>query len=103
MNAPDKNDLTLLFCIASINSILITEILYYLQEKVYNKLSKVLEAKKLYKEEGNLNPTKEELARRVGISPEKVDRLLFVARIPISMQNTVGSETDTTFQVLYRN
>ncbi|AES60705.2 putative RNA polymerase sigma-70 like domain, RNA polymerase sigma-B/F/G type [Medicago truncatula] len=69
-----------------------------LPEKVYNKLSKVLEAKKLYKEEGNLNPTKEELARRVGISPDKVDRLLFVARIPISMQNTVGSETDTTFQ-----
>ena len=57
----------------------------------------------MYKEEGNLNPTKEELARRVGISPDKVDRLLFVARIPISMQNTVGSDTETTFQVLSRS
>ncbi|KAL5067852.1 hypothetical protein RYX36_018739 [Vicia faba] len=69
-----------------------------LPEKVYNKLSKVLEAKKLYMEEGNLNPSRKELARRVGIAAEKVDSLLFVARIPISMQKTVGAETDTTFQ-----
>ncbi|KAI5395630.1 RNA polymerase sigma factor sigF, chloroplastic [Lathyrus oleraceus] len=69
-----------------------------LPEKVYNKLSKVLEAKKLYMEEGNINPSREELARRVGISADKVDTLLFVARTPISMQKTVGADTDTTFQ-----
>nr|XP_012570330.1 RNA polymerase sigma factor sigF, chloroplastic-like isoform X2 [Cicer arietinum] len=69
-----------------------------LPEKVYAKLSKVLEAKKLYMEEGNLNPTKEELAKRVGISADKVDSLLFVSRIPISMQKTVWAEHDTTFQ-----
>ncbi|GAU44918.1 hypothetical protein TSUD_25810 [Trifolium subterraneum] len=69
-----------------------------LPEKVFNNLSKVLEAKKLYMEDGNLNPTREELARRVGMTAGKVDSLLFVARIPISMQKTVGAETDTMLQ-----
>jgi DNA-directed RNA polymerase sigma subunit (sigma70/sigma32) len=75
--------------------------LYYLQEKVFHKLSKVLDAKKLYMEEGNLNPTKEELARRAGMTTSKVDSLLLVSRIPISMQKTVGADTDTLLQVLY--
>ncbi|WJX18141.1 hypothetical protein P8452_07975 [Trifolium repens] len=69
-----------------------------LPEKVFHKLSKVLDAKKLYMEEGNLNPTKEELARRAGMTTSKVDSLLLVSRIPISMQKTVGAETDTLLQ-----
>jgi len=60
-----------------------------------------MEAKKLYIQEGNLHPTKEELARRVGITVEKIDKLLYAARIPISMQQTVWADQDTTFQVLH--
>lgn len=63
-------------------------------------MGKVSETKKLYNREGNLHPTKEELARRVGITVEKLDNLLYVARIPISMQKTVWADQDTTFQVL---
>lgn len=59
-----------------------------------------MEAKKLYIQEGNLHPTKEELARRVGITADKIGQLLFVARYPISMQQTVWADQETTFQVL---
>lgn len=76
------------------------EPLHYLQENVYTLLGKVSETKKLYIREGNLHPTKEELARRVGITVEKLEKLIYVARIPISMQQTVWSDQDTTFQVL---
>ncbi|KAK7355557.1 hypothetical protein VNO80_14815 [Phaseolus coccineus] len=69
-----------------------------LPEKVYIQLGKIMEAKKLYIQEGNLHPTKEELARRVGITVEKIDKLLYAARIPISMQQTVWADQDTTFQ-----
>ncbi|KAE9612313.1 hypothetical protein Lal_00022811 [Lupinus albus] len=69
-----------------------------LPEKVYSLLGKVMEAKKLCIQEGNLNPTKEELARRVGITEEKIGELLFVARYPISMQQTVWADQETTFQ-----
>ncbi|XP_014514037.1 RNA polymerase sigma factor sigF, chloroplastic-like isoform X1 [Vigna radiata var. radiata] len=69
-----------------------------LPEKVYIQLGKVMEAKKLYIQEGNLHPTKEELARRVGITVEKIDKLLYSARTPISMQKTVWADQDTTFQ-----
>lgn len=77
-----------------------TELMCYLQEKVFILLGKVMEAKKLYIQEGNLHPTKEELARRVGVTVEKIDKLLFSARIPISMQQTVWADQNTTFQVL---
>lgn len=69
-----------------------------LPEKVYILLGKVMEAKKLYIQEGNLHPTKEELARRVGITADKIGQLLFVARYPISMQQTVWADQETTFQ-----
>ncbi|XP_028776034.1 RNA polymerase sigma factor sigF, chloroplastic [Neltuma alba] len=69
-----------------------------LPENVYTLLGKVSETKKLYIREGNLHPTREELARRVGITVEKLEKLLYVARIPISMQQTVWSDQDTTFQ-----
>ncbi|KAK7267707.1 hypothetical protein RIF29_20385 [Crotalaria pallida] len=69
-----------------------------LPERVYSLLGKVMEAKKLYIQEGNLNPTKEELARRVGITEDKIGELLFVARYPISMQQTLSADQETTFQ-----
>ncbi|XP_057425533.1 RNA polymerase sigma factor sigF, chloroplastic-like isoform X2 [Lotus japonicus] len=69
-----------------------------LPEKVYTQLGKILEAKKLYIQEGNLRPTKEDLARRVGISEDKISSLLYVARIPMSMQQTVWTDQNTTFQ-----
>lgn len=62
-------------------------------------MGKILEAKKLYIQEGNLRPTKEDLARRVGISEDKISSLLYVARIPMSMQQTVWTDQNTTFQV----
>lgn len=61
------------------------EPLHYPQENVYTLLGKVSETKKLYIREGNLYPTKEELARRVGITVDKLEKLLYVARIPMSM------------------
>ncbi|KAJ1392265.1 Winged helix-like DNA-binding domain superfamily [Sesbania bispinosa] len=69
-----------------------------LPERVYTQLGKVLEAKKLYIQEGNLHPTKEELASRSGIAVDKIDNLLFVARIPVSMQQTIWTDQNTTFQ-----
>lgn len=72
---------------------------YYLQENLYTLLGKLIEAKKSYIQEGNLHPTKEELARKVGITIEKMDNLLFASRNPISMQQTLWVDQDTTFQV----
>ncbi|XP_061345773.1 RNA polymerase sigma factor sigF, chloroplastic-like isoform X2 [Gastrolobium bilobum] len=69
-----------------------------LPENVYTLLGKVMEAKKLYIQEGNRRPTKEELARRVGISVDKLENLLFSARFPLSMQQSVWADQDTTFQ-----
>ncbi|KAJ1418967.1 Winged helix-like DNA-binding domain superfamily [Sesbania bispinosa] len=69
-----------------------------LPENFYALLGKFTEAKKLYIKEGNLRPTKEELASRVGITVDKLELLLFAARIPLSMQQTVWADQDTTFQ-----
>ncbi|MED6156753.1 hypothetical protein PIB30_017363 [Stylosanthes scabra] len=69
-----------------------------LPETLYTLLGKVTEAKKLFIQEGNLHPSKEELAERVGITVEKFERLLFSARIPISMQQPVWADQDTTHQ-----
>ncbi|CAJ1892915.1 unnamed protein product [Sphenostylis stenocarpa] len=67
-------------------------------ENLYQLLGKVIEAKKSYIQEGNIHPTKEELARRVGITIDKLETLLFASRNPISMQQTVWADQDTTFQ-----
>lgn len=67
---------------------------------MYILLGKITEAKKSYIQEGNLHPTKEELATRIGITEEKIDNLLFVTRNPISMQQTVWADQATTYQVL---
>ncbi|OAY41019.1 RNA polymerase sigma factor sigF, chloroplastic isoform X1 [Manihot esculenta] len=69
-----------------------------LPENVYHILGKVMEAKRSYIQEGNHNPTKEELAKRTGITVDKLERLLFMARMPVSMQRTVWADQATTFQ-----
>ncbi|KAK3226546.1 hypothetical protein Dsin_006408 [Dipteronia sinensis] len=69
-----------------------------LPENVYSLLGKVLEAKRLCIQEGNRNPTKEDVARGVGITVGKLEKLLFMTRSPLSMQQPVWSDQDTTFQ-----
>lgn len=69
-----------------------------LPENIYTLMSKVLEAKRLYIQEGNHSPDKEDLARRVGITVEKLERLIFITRMPLSMQQPVWADQDTTFQ-----
>ncbi|MBA0746929.1 hypothetical protein Gogos_009401 [Gossypium gossypioides] len=69
-----------------------------LPENVYGLLSKVLDAKRSCFQEGNHYPSKEELARRVGITVEKLDKLLLSTRMPLSIQQPVWADQDTTFQ-----
>ncbi|XP_050380683.1 RNA polymerase sigma factor sigF, chloroplastic isoform X2 [Argentina anserina] len=69
-----------------------------LPENVYTLLGKVLEAKKSYMQEGHQNPSREELARRVGMSVEKLGKLLYCTRMPVSMQQTVWADQTTTYQ-----
>lgn len=69
-----------------------------LPDNVYTLLSKVLEAKRLCIQKGNHDPNKEELATRAGITVEKLERLLFLTRRPLSMQQPVWADQDTTFQ-----
>lgn len=79
---------------------LVMEFICYVQENIYTLLSRVLEAKRLYIQEGNHSPDKEDLARRVGITVEKLERLVFITRMPLSMQQPVWADQDTTFQVM---
>lgn len=58
-----------------------------------------MEVKRSYIREGNHDPTTEELAQRVGIPVDKLEKLLFFSRVPLSMQQTVWADQDTTFQV----
>lgn len=74
--------------------------MYACQENVYSQLSKVLEARRLYIQEAHCHPTTEELAACAGISVEKLEKLLHFTRMPISMQQRVWSDQDTTFQVI---
>lgn len=69
-----------------------------LPENVYGLLSKVKEAKTLCIQKGNHHPMKEEIAATAGITVEKLDRLLFTARMPLSMQQPIWMDQDTTFQ-----
>lgn len=59
-----------------------------------------MDAKRLYIQEGNHCPSKEELARRVGITVQKLDMLLLTTRMPLSMQQPAWADQDTTFQVM---
>ncbi|CAA3029603.1 RNA polymerase sigma factor sigF, chloroplastic [Olea europaea subsp. europaea] len=69
-----------------------------LPENVYGLLSKVKEAKTLCIQRGNHHPVKEEIAATAGITVEKLDKLLFTARMPLSMQQPIWMDQDTTFQ-----
>ncbi|EYU34473.1 hypothetical protein ABFS82_10G094400 [Erythranthe guttata] len=69
-----------------------------LPENVYTLLSKVYEAKKTCIKQGNHQPTKEDIAAAAGLSVEKLDRLLYTSRVPLSMQKPVWMDQDTTFQ-----
>ncbi|KAI3474630.1 hypothetical protein Pfo_029812 [Paulownia fortunei] len=69
-----------------------------LPENVYSLLSKVYEAKKLCIQQGNHHPMKEDIAACAGISIERLERLLYTARMPLSIQQPVWMDQDTTFQ-----
>ncbi|KAK9158489.1 hypothetical protein Scep_005063 [Stephania cephalantha] len=66
-------------------------------ENVYGLLRQVKNAKNLCIQEG-CNPTNEELAKRVGMTVEKLESLLNSTRLPLSMQKTVWADSNTTFQ-----
>lgn len=68
---------------------------------MYSLLGKVTEAKRLFVQEGHHDPTKEEIAERVGITVEKLQRLLLHTRTPLSMQQPVWADQDTTYQVMF--
>lgn len=69
-----------------------------LPENVYALLGKLAEAKRTYVQEGNHRPSKEELAKRVGVTTEKLEKLLYNTRTPLSIQQPVWGDQDTTFQ-----
>ncbi|KAJ8532831.1 hypothetical protein K7X08_015720 [Anisodus acutangulus] len=69
-----------------------------LPENVYALLSKVKDAKKLCIQQGNHHPTKEDIASSAGMSVERLQSLLSSVRTPLSMQQSVWSDQDTTFQ-----
>lgn len=70
-----------------------------MQENTYTLLGKVLEAKRSCIQEGNHNPSQEDLARRVGITVEKLQKLLYMTRTPLSLQQPVWADQETTLQV----
>ncbi|KAK9733346.1 hypothetical protein RND81_04G061600 [Saponaria officinalis] len=65
---------------------------------MYSLLGKVLEAKKVCIQEGHHNPTDEELAKRVGITVEKLGNMMALMRYPLSMQQPVWADQSTTLQ-----
>lgn len=69
-----------------------------LPENVYALLSKVKDAKRECIQQGNHRPTNENIASCVGMSVEKLQNLLSKVRTPLSMQQSVWSDQDTTFQ-----
>lgn len=62
-------------------------------------LGKVSEARKTCIQEGIYSPSKEQVASHVGVSTEKLDKLLYNTRTPLSMQAPIWADQDTTFQV----
>lgn len=70
---------------------------------MYTLHAKVLEARKLFIQEGHQHPTTAELALRLGITVEKLQNLLILMRHPLSMQQPVWSDQSTTFQVTSRH
>ncbi|KAF5201008.1 Rna polymerase sigma factor sigf protein [Thalictrum thalictroides] len=68
-----------------------------LPENVYNILRQIKNAKRECIQEGH-EPTNEELARRIGITVEKLTSLLVSTKTPLSMQQPVWADQNTTFQ-----
>ncbi|XP_039160825.1 RNA polymerase sigma factor sigF, chloroplastic isoform X4 [Eucalyptus grandis] len=69
-----------------------------LPENVYALLGKVMEAKRSCIQEGHRLPSKEQVAKRAGISVDKLQNLVSTTRTPLSLQQPVWSDQDTTFQ-----
>lgn len=69
-----------------------------LPENVYALLSKVKDAKRECIQQGNHRPTNEDIASCAGMSVESLQNLLSKVRTPLSMQQSVWSDQDTTFQ-----
>ncbi|XP_069144872.1 RNA polymerase sigma factor sigF, chloroplastic isoform X3 [Solanum lycopersicum] len=69
-----------------------------LPENVYALLSKVKDAKRECIRQGNRHPTKEDIASCARMSVERLQNLLSNVRTPLSMQQSVWSDQDTTFQ-----
>lgn len=65
---------------------------------VYDLMYKVTEAKRLCIQEGNHEPTKEQIAVRAGITVERLQKLRVIVRKPLSMEQCVWRDQDTTFQ-----
>lgn len=59
------------------------------------------EAKKVCIQQGNHRPSKEDIAASAGMTVEKLDKLLFTARMPLSIEKPVWMDQDTTFQVFF--
>lgn len=70
------------------------------QENIYGLLSKVYEAKKTCFQQGNRNPSREDIASCAGITVERMEKLFYTARVPLSMQQPVWMDQNTTFQVI---
>lgn len=69
-----------------------------LPDNVYGLLNKVTEAKRQCIQEGHHCPTKEQIAARAGVTVDKLERLLYSTRTPLSMQQHVWTDQNTTFQ-----
>lgn len=72
----------------------------FMQENAYALLSKVMEAKGSYIQEGHHHPSKEQVAKRAGISVDKLENLVSTTRTPLSLQQPVWADQGTTFQVV---
>ncbi|XP_010907040.2 RNA polymerase sigma factor sigF, chloroplastic [Elaeis guineensis] len=68
-----------------------------LPENVFGLLKRIKNARRLFIQEGHA-PTNEEIAKRVGISVEKLEALLLTTRNPISIQECVWTDQDVKFQ-----
>lgn len=73
--------------------------MFRLQDNFYALLGKVAEAKRCCIQEGDQHPSKEKIAKHVGITVDKLENLLFAARTPISLQQPVWADQETTYQV----
>ncbi|KAI8563007.1 hypothetical protein RHMOL_Rhmol03G0080300 [Rhododendron molle] len=67
-------------------------------ESAYNLLYKVMDAKRLCIEDGNHQPKTEDIATRVRMTDEKLQRFLCSVRKPVSIDQPIWTDQDTTYQ-----